>query len=136
MRCPRLSDGIAATASALTVLEVYATSLLVHLELLVRPASGSLGLPELLPSGGRCSGSEAVADRLRWLVDACPRRWPLRGSCLVRALVVRRMLRRRGIPCQLVISLRTFEGRLVAHAEARVPPASDAAASVVLVGGQ
>ena len=71
-------------------------------------------------------------ERLRRLVDGCLGRPPLRARCLARALVLRRMLRRRGLPSQLVISVRTDAGRLAAHAETRLAAPGEAAGSLAL----
>jgi hypothetical protein len=65
-------------------------------------------------------------------VNACLGRRPFRARCLVRALVLRRALRRRKLPCQLVISVRADGERLAAHAEARVPRPGETAASLEL----
>jgi hypothetical protein len=110
-----------------TVIEIVVVCLLVRLRLAVSPLVRVLG-PDapLAPVAGRAEAEAALA-RLEWLVGACLSRPPLRGRCLLRALVLRRLLRRRGLPCQLLIEARPHGGRLAAHAVARVPPAGEAA---------
>lgn len=112
--------------------EVAALSLLVRLQLACLPLAGLLGPETQLPRVEPGAGSRALFDRLDWAVNACLGRRPLRARCLVRALVLRRMLGRRRVPCQLVISVRPAGGRLAAHAEARVPRPGEAAASLAL----
>jgi hypothetical protein len=66
-------------------------------------------------------------DRLRHLTDFVLQRRPFRASCLVRALVLQHLLRRRGIPTQLVITVARAGRRLRAHAETRLQPVQDRA---------
>jgi hypothetical protein len=65
--------------------------------------------------------------RLRQLTDQVLLRRPFRSSCLVRALVLQELLRRRGIAAQLVITVARTAGGLRAHAETRLRPAQDRA---------
>ena len=116
-------------ADLLVALEVASLCLLVRLETAVLPMSRWLGPREMLRGSQRPSRSDLIAARLRRIVHASLRRRPLRSGCLVRALVLRRMLRRRGIPCQLVISARAGGLGLAAHAEARVLSPEEMAAS-------
>jgi hypothetical protein len=127
-RARRLRSTAAHGAAAL---EVAALCILVRLELAVFPVSRALGPRVALPSD-RPPESDLIAARLGTLVDACLRRRPLRSRCLVRALVLRRMLRRRGIPCQLVITAHPGGESLAAHAEARVPGPHEVASSLQL----
>jgi hypothetical protein len=60
--------------------------------------------------------STAAADRVTHLVDAVYRRLPVEPTCLTRSLVLYRLLRARGIPCQLCIGLRRKESTLEGHA--------------------
>jgi Transglutaminase-like superfamily len=121
-----------AVATARIVFEAVAECLLVRIDLAVLPVSRLLGADLPLGSAPLPPGAESAAERLRRLVNRCLGRPPLRSSCLVRALVLCRMLRRRGLPCQLVISVRTQAGRLAAHAEARLPAPDEAASSLSL----
>jgi len=61
-------------------------------------------------------GSSAAADRVAHLVDAVYRRLWFEPTCLTRSLVVYRLLRARGIPCQLRIGLRKNQSALEGHA--------------------
>jgi hypothetical protein len=54
--------------------------------------------------------------RLAWLVEIADRHLPGRPSCLRRALVLRRMLGRRGIAAHVRIGIARDDGRLLAHA--------------------
>lgn len=74
------------------------------------------------------SVSTAAADRVAHLVDAVYRRLPVEPTCLTRSLVLYRLLRRRGIPCQLRIGLRRNQSALEGHAWTETNrPAADAA---------
>jgi hypothetical protein len=105
----------------------------VRLRLTVSPLIRVLGPVAPLDPVTRPAEAEATLARLEGLVDASLRRLPLRGRCLLRALVLRRLLHRRGLPCQVVIEARPRGGRLAAHAVARVPVAGEAASSLALV---
>jgi len=81
-------------------------------------------IPDSAPSKTR-SGAEgptaspastAAADRVAHLVDAVYRRLPVEPTCLTRSLVLYRLLRARGIPCQLRIGLRRNQAALEGHA--------------------
>jgi len=78
--------------------------------------------------------SSAAADRVAHLVDAVYRRLPFEPTCLTRSLVLYRLLRARGIPCQLRIGLRKNQAALEGHAwtETDRPPADAANFDVVL----
>lgn len=112
--------------------EAAAFSLLVRLQLALLPVARVLGPERRLPEVEPRAGSEALVDRLGRAVTSCLGRPPLGARCLVRALVLRRMLERRRMPCQLVISVRPDGDRLAAHAEARLPPPGEAAVSLAL----
>lgn len=58
----------------------------------------------------------AAGQRIARWVDAAYRRSPFRPTCLTRSLVLYRILRARGIPCQLHIGLRKRETELEGHA--------------------
>lgn len=58
----------------------------------------------------------AAATRVTHLVEALYRRLPFSPTCLTRSLVVYRLLRARGIPCQLRIGLRKSGAALEGHA--------------------
>jgi len=60
--------------------------------------------------------SAAAADRIAHLVDAIYRRLRFEPTCLTRSLVLYRLLRARGIPCQLRIGLRKNQAALEGHA--------------------
>ena len=81
------------------------------------------------PNSADADAMEATnqLDRLRHLTDFVLQRRPFRASCLVRALVLRHLLRRRGIPTQLVITVARDGRRLGAHAETRLQPVQDPA---------
>lgn len=111
--------------------ELLLTYASVRLRLARRSLAELTADPMPLPRSGRSAGADAESLRLRHLTDAVLRRRPFRARCLVRALVIRELLRRRGIATQLVISVTTTGGRLRAHAEARLR-ADDDPAHVVL----
>lgn len=70
----------------------------------------------VLPSpSGEGSEEHLVALRLGRVVGKTLRLLPTDSRCLIRALVVTRMLARRGIPCTLVIGVRK-ESEFEAHA--------------------
>ena len=72
--------------------------------------------------------STAAADRVAHLVDAVYRRLPFEPTCLTRSLALYRLLRGRGIPCQLRIGLRKNQAALEGHAWTETDrPAADAA---------
>ena len=72
--------------------------------------------------------SSAAADRVAHLVDAVYRRLPFEPTCLTRSLALYRLLRARGIPCQLRIGLRKNQAALEGHAWTETDrPAADAA---------
>ena len=85
----------------------------------------------LPPASPACS---AAADRVAHLVDAVYRRLPLEPTCLTRSLVLYRLLRTRGIPCQLRIGLRKNQEALEGHAWTEIdrPPADADNFDVVL----
>ncbi len=86
------------------------------------PAEATSAAPPAAPT------SSAAADRVAHLVDAVYRRLPVEPTCLTRSLVLYRLLRARGIPCQLRIGLRRKEEALEGHAWTETDqPAADAA---------
>jgi len=68
--------------------------------------------------------SSAAADRVAHLVDAVYRRLPFEPTCLTRSLALYRLLRARGIPCQLRIGLRRNQAALEGHAWTELGPTS------------
>jgi hypothetical protein len=65
--------------------------------------------------------------RLRHLTDLVLQRRPFRASCLVRALVLQQLLRRRGISTQLVITVARAGDGIRGHAETRLRSAAEPA---------
>lgn len=114
--------------------ELLLTNARVRVRLARRSLAELTADPLPLQPPHRRASNDAESARLRHLTDAVLRRRPFRASCLVRALVLRELLRRRGIPTQLVISVTTTDGRLRAHAEAHFRPDDDPA-PVRLEGG-
>ncbi|HXE75811.1 MAG TPA: lasso peptide biosynthesis B2 protein [Candidatus Xenobia bacterium] len=76
------------------------------------PASMDSAPAESAPAG---SPSPAAA-RVTQLVEGVYRRLPFSPTCLTRSLVIYRLLRARGIPCQLRIGLRKSGEALEGHA--------------------
>ena len=62
------------------------------------------------------AASVAQRERIARWVDAAYRRSPFPPTCLTRSLVLYRILRARGIPCQLHIGLRKEKAELEGHA--------------------
>lgn len=56
------------------------------------------------------------ATRTAWLVEVAARCLRPRPTCLAKALVVSSLLRRRGVPAQLVIGVSKSSGQLQGHA--------------------
>ena len=56
------------------------------------------------------------ARRIAWVIAVAARFGPYRANCLVRSLMLRFLLRCRGLECQLRIGSRRLEGRFEAHA--------------------
>ena len=78
--------------------------------------SGAEGL-ESAPSDSAVAGAPSpAAARVTHLVEALYRRLPFSPTCLTRSLVIYRLLRARGIPCQLRIGLRKSGAALEGHA--------------------
>jgi len=75
-----------------------------------------LPAPAATPPPPPSAAPPAQADRVAQLVDAVYRRAPFSPTCLTRSLVLYRILRARGIPCQLRIGLRRSEAKLEGHA--------------------
>ncbi len=88
-------------------------------------------LVPFIPSGVEGSGAEGMesgasestagapspaAARVTHLVEGFYRRLPFSPTCLTRSLVIYRLLRARGIPCQLRIGLRKAGAALEGHA--------------------
>jgi hypothetical protein len=100
------------------VMAAEAAALVLPVEIALRRR---VSLDTLLP---RCSATDrtgpgerhtidvARAARLVQAVTAC---YPL-GTCLKRSLILFRLLRRRGIPAELRLGVRTVEGTFSAHA--------------------
>jgi transglutaminase superfamily protein len=124
-----------------------------------RLSRGGLALPELLwtyarvrldlrqrslhelstrPPTPRRGGSrldQARVSELRELCDAVLGRPPFRSRCLVRALVLRQLLGRRGTASQLVITVARVDGGVGAHAETRLPTNNDPAQVLLVPAG-
>ena len=90
---------------------------------------------ESAPAESTPAGSPSpAAARVTQLVEAVYRRLPFSPTCLTRSLVVYRLLRARGIPCQLRIGLRKSGEKLEGHAWTETDrPAPDAAQFDVLL---
>ena len=73
-------------------------------------------------------GSAHDARRLAYCVDAAARQLPIRSSCLVRSLVLHRLLLRGGLEGEVRVGVRLADGRLHAHAwvECEGAPLNDA----------
>jgi len=63
----------------------------------------------------RPSAAAQAESIARW-VDAAYRRSPFRPTCLTRSLVLYRLLRARGLPCELQIGVRKEDAQFEAHA--------------------
>ncbi len=89
-------------------------------ELNVRWRAPRHWLPAPMESGPAstqvAASSSPVAARITHLVEAVYRRLPFSPTCLTRSLVIYRLLRARGIPCQLRIGLRKSGAALEGHA--------------------
>ena len=79
------------------------------------PAPIESGPPPVLEHPVAGSSSPA-ADRVPHLLDALYRRLPFSPTCLTRSLVLYRLFRARGIPCELRIGLRKSGSELEGHA--------------------
>ncbi len=79
----------------------------------------------------RQPGAAILPERAARLVEAAAGRQPVRPTCLVKALALHALLRRRGISADLVVGARPATGRLDAHAwvEHRGVPIPDGAQS-------
>jgi transglutaminase-like putative cysteine protease len=85
----------------------------------VRRALAAHPLPVAIEVTGRVqqsAGDPWPVPRLRRAVDRCLLRRPLRARCLVRAMVLYRLLRRQGLPAQVVIGLAPSATSTDAHA--------------------
>jgi hypothetical protein len=80
---------------------------------------------------GPASASER--DLVEWLVEAILGRRPFRASCLVRALVLKRLLERRGVAARIQISVRQLGQSISAHAVAIPVPDGEEVTAVTLV---
>jgi len=67
------------------------------------------------PAPAVAADLEAVR-RAAWLVSVAARRGPIRGNCVSRSLTLWWLLRRRGLPSDFRVGVRTDTGRLEAHA--------------------
>jgi len=111
---------------------VQAWGLFVVVDLLLRLVSFNR-LLLLTQFGGHAEPSDeppASLDRLVWLVDVAARYAPVRPTCLTRALVLCRILGRRGLVPELRIGVAHRDGGLAAHAwvERNGQPLADPAA--------
>lgn len=61
-------------------------------------------------------GTSEAARAVARLVAIAAARAPFRVTCLHRSLVLRRLLRARGIPCALRLGVRSWNGEFEAHA--------------------
>jgi hypothetical protein len=89
-----------------------------------------------IPRRGGSRLDQARVSELRELCEAVLGRPPFRSRCLVRALVLRQLLGRRGTASQLVITVARVDGGVGAHAETRLPTKGDPAQVVLLPGGR
>jgi len=78
----------------------------------------ALALVEALsPARRRCAEDDPRgAPRTAWLVEVAARCWRPRPTCLAKALVVLSLLKRRGLPAQLVVGVTKARGPLEGHA--------------------
>jgi hypothetical protein len=78
----------------------------------------ALALVEALsPAHRRCAEDDPRgAPRTAWLVEVAARCWRPRPTCLAKALVVLSLLKRRGLPVQLVVGVTKARGPLEGHA--------------------
>jgi Transglutaminase-like superfamily len=72
---------------------------------------GALGRWSALPATGGPARGARSAEEMARLVEAAARLGPYRAACLVRALVLWWLLRRRGIPADLRIGVRLADDR-------------------------
>jgi Transglutaminase-like superfamily len=111
---------------------VQAWTLFVVVDLLLRLVSfNHLLRLTRLGRQARCAHEQpASLDRLVWLVDVAARYAPVRPTCLTRALVLSRILGRRGLASELRIGVAHRDGGLAAHAwvERNGQPLADPAA--------
>ncbi len=86
------------------------------------------------PAQAAAGSPSPVAARVTHLVEALYRRLPFSPTCLTRSLVIYRLLRARGVPCQLRIGLRKTGAALEGHAwtEADLPAPDGTEFEVVL----
>jgi len=71
----------------------------------------------LPPARRRCAEDDPRgAPRTAWLVEVAARCWRPRPTCLAKALVVLSLLKRRGLPAQLVVGVTKARGPLEGHA--------------------
>lgn len=71
----------------------------------------------LPPARRRCTEDDpGGAPRTAWLVEVAARCWRPRPTCLAKALVVLSLLKRRGLPAQLVVGVTKARGPLEGHA--------------------
>lgn len=115
--------------AAIEVLVIYAAQ---RRDLQRRP------LEELLEPGAlrrRVAGPASAAERdlVESLVGAILGRPPFRAGCLVRALVLRRMLERRGVAARIEISVRPRGPSISAHAVAIAVPEGEPVTAVTLM---
>jgi hypothetical protein len=95
-------------------------------------------LEELLEPGAlrrRVAGPASASERdlVEWLVEAILGRWPFRATCLVRALVLKRLLERRGVAARIQISVRHRGQAISAHAVAIAVSDGEEVSAVTLV---
>jgi hypothetical protein len=78
----------------------------------------ALALVEAMsPARRRCAADDPRgAPRTAWLVEIAARCWRPRPTCLAKALVVLSLLKRRGLPAQLVVGVTKARGPLEGHA--------------------
>ncbi len=76
-----------------------------------------IALGEALAAASRCGGDDArVVARTAWLVEIAGRCCLPRPTCLAKAFVVFSLLKRRGLPAELVIGVSRTRGPLEGHA--------------------
>lgn len=109
-----------ALSAAEWLLLIQASSLLLAVEpgLKLLPFKTLLALLQQTGAAGQAGRLEGAVspDRVAYLVEVASRYHVLKPTCLKKALVLYRLLRRRGVEVELVIGVRRAEERLEAHA--------------------
>jgi hypothetical protein len=117
----RLRKLLALTPAELVLLgRAYAALIAVHILLRVRGFVASMrAFDHPVPHRTQAAPPETQAQQAAItarLVHAAARTWPLHANCLRRAIVLRWLLARQGIPSEIRIGVRKEEAALAAHA--------------------